>query len=142
MLELAALKLENVLNNQSLVVLFTFRDKRLLFVGDAQAGKIGRLGRAALELGDQQPRRLEAALGKRAGLEALEGLAPVLAGQQEREAAGPEARRAIDAGEPAVRLVAVAAPCERPRAGPPAGSAAGPAPPGPGCRGRPAAGTA
>jgi len=36
---LAAVKrLDDFLNNQSLVVLFTFRDKKLLFAGDAQAG--------------------------------------------------------------------------------------------------------
>jgi hypothetical protein len=34
----AAKQLNSFLNNQSLVVLFTFRDKKLLFVGDAQAG--------------------------------------------------------------------------------------------------------
>jgi len=31
-------KLDAFLNNQSLVVLFTFKGKKLLFVGDAQAG--------------------------------------------------------------------------------------------------------
>lgn len=35
---MAARKLDNVLNNQSLVVLFTWHGKRLLFAGDAQAG--------------------------------------------------------------------------------------------------------
>jgi hypothetical protein len=35
---MAAKKLNAFLNNQSLVVLFTFRGKKLLFVGDAQAG--------------------------------------------------------------------------------------------------------
>jgi beta-lactamase superfamily II metal-dependent hydrolase len=34
----AVKELEHSLNNQSLVVLFTFKGKRLLFVGDAQAG--------------------------------------------------------------------------------------------------------
>jgi hypothetical protein len=34
----AAKQLNSLLNNQSLVVLFTFKDKKLLFVGDAQAG--------------------------------------------------------------------------------------------------------
>src|SRR5262249_11514937 len=34
----AAKKLDAFLNNQSLVVLFTFRGKKLLFAGDAQAG--------------------------------------------------------------------------------------------------------
>jgi hypothetical protein len=34
----AAKKLNSFLNNQSLVVLFTFKGKKLLFVGDAQAG--------------------------------------------------------------------------------------------------------
>jgi beta-lactamase superfamily II metal-dependent hydrolase len=38
MLATAAAKIETFLNNQSLVVLFTFADKNLLFVGDAQAG--------------------------------------------------------------------------------------------------------
>jgi beta-lactamase superfamily II metal-dependent hydrolase len=38
MLAAAAAKIETFLNNQSLVVLFTFADKNLLFVGDAQAG--------------------------------------------------------------------------------------------------------
>ncbi len=37
-LALAAEKLDSFLNNQSLVVLFTFHGKNLLFVGDAQAG--------------------------------------------------------------------------------------------------------
>jgi beta-lactamase superfamily II metal-dependent hydrolase len=37
-LELAAKKLDSFLNNQSLVILFTFSGKNLLFVGDAQAG--------------------------------------------------------------------------------------------------------
>jgi beta-lactamase superfamily II metal-dependent hydrolase len=35
---LAAKKLDNMLNNQSLVVLFTWRGKKLLFAGDAQGG--------------------------------------------------------------------------------------------------------
>lgn len=35
---LAAKTLDGILNNQSLVVLFTWRDKKLLFAGDAQAG--------------------------------------------------------------------------------------------------------
>ena len=35
---LAAKKLDSVLNNQSLVVLFTWKGKNLLFAGDAQAG--------------------------------------------------------------------------------------------------------
>lgn len=35
---MAARQLDNVLNNQSLVVLFTWNGKRLLFAGDAQAG--------------------------------------------------------------------------------------------------------
>src|SRR4029077_482021 len=34
----AAKKLNSFLNNQSLVILFTFKGKKLLFVGDAQAG--------------------------------------------------------------------------------------------------------
>jgi len=34
----AAKQLNSFLNNQSLVILFTFKDKKLLFVGDAQAG--------------------------------------------------------------------------------------------------------
>jgi hypothetical protein len=34
----AAKKLDNMLNNQSLVVLFTWKGKKLLFAGDAQAG--------------------------------------------------------------------------------------------------------
>ncbi|HEX7833656.1 MAG TPA: MBL fold metallo-hydrolase [Thermoanaerobaculia bacterium] len=34
----AVKEIDNFLNNQSLVVLFTFKDKKLLFVGDAQAG--------------------------------------------------------------------------------------------------------
>lgn len=38
MLAAAAAKIETFLNNQSLVVLFKFADKSLLFVGDAQAG--------------------------------------------------------------------------------------------------------
>jgi beta-lactamase superfamily II metal-dependent hydrolase len=38
MLAAAAKKIDNFLNNQSLVVLFTFGGKKLLFVGDAQAG--------------------------------------------------------------------------------------------------------
>lgn len=38
MLAAAAAKIDDYLNNQSLVVLFTFGDKKLLFVGDAQAG--------------------------------------------------------------------------------------------------------
>jgi hypothetical protein len=38
MLFTAAKELESFLNNQSLVVLFTFEGKQLLFVGDAQAG--------------------------------------------------------------------------------------------------------
>lgn len=38
MLAAAAAKIETFLNNQSLVVLFTFAGKNLLFVGDAQAG--------------------------------------------------------------------------------------------------------
>ncbi len=38
MLAAAAAKIENFLNNQSLVVLFRFGGKSLLFVGDAQAG--------------------------------------------------------------------------------------------------------
>lgn len=38
MLATAAKKIDNFLNNQSLVVLFTFEGKKLLFVGDAQAG--------------------------------------------------------------------------------------------------------
>ena len=38
MLAAAADKIENFLNNQSLVVLFEFRGKRLLFAGDAQGG--------------------------------------------------------------------------------------------------------
>jgi beta-lactamase superfamily II metal-dependent hydrolase len=38
MLAAAAKKIDTFLNNQSLVVLFTFGDKKLLFVGDAQAG--------------------------------------------------------------------------------------------------------
>lgn len=38
MLAAAAAKIETFLNNQSLVVLFKFADKNLLFVGDAQAG--------------------------------------------------------------------------------------------------------
>ncbi len=38
MLAAAAAKIENFLNNQSLVVLFRFGGKNLLFVGDAQAG--------------------------------------------------------------------------------------------------------
>ncbi|HKA87119.1 MAG TPA: MBL fold metallo-hydrolase [Haliangiales bacterium] len=37
-LEMAAKALDSFLNNQSLVVLFTYRGKNLLFVGDAQAG--------------------------------------------------------------------------------------------------------
>jgi hypothetical protein len=35
---MAAKKLDSLLNNQSLVVLFAWRDKRLLFAGDAQGG--------------------------------------------------------------------------------------------------------
>lgn len=35
---MAAKKLNSFLNNQSLVILFTFKGKKLLFVGDAQAG--------------------------------------------------------------------------------------------------------
>jgi hypothetical protein len=35
---MAAKKLNTFLNNQSLVILFTFKGKKLLFVGDAQAG--------------------------------------------------------------------------------------------------------
>lgn len=35
---IAAKQLDSFLNNQSLVVLFTFKGKKLLFVGDAQAG--------------------------------------------------------------------------------------------------------
>jgi hypothetical protein len=35
---MAAKKLDGILNNQSLVVLFTWRGQRLLFAGDAQAG--------------------------------------------------------------------------------------------------------
>src|SRR5262245_3180278 len=35
---MAARKLDGILNNQSLVVLFTWRGKQLLFAGDAQAG--------------------------------------------------------------------------------------------------------
>jgi beta-lactamase superfamily II metal-dependent hydrolase len=35
---LAAKKLDSMLNNQSLVVLFTWKDKKLLFAGDAQGG--------------------------------------------------------------------------------------------------------
>jgi beta-lactamase superfamily II metal-dependent hydrolase len=38
MLLTAVKKLDSFLNNQSLVVLFTFQGKKLLFVGDAQAG--------------------------------------------------------------------------------------------------------
>ncbi len=38
MLAAAAAKIDTFLNNQSLVVLFTFAGKNLLFVGDAQAG--------------------------------------------------------------------------------------------------------
>jgi hypothetical protein len=38
MLALAAEKIENFLNNQSLVVLFEFNGKKLLFAGDAQGG--------------------------------------------------------------------------------------------------------
>lgn len=38
MLATAAAKIDTFLNNQSLVVLFTFAGKNLLFVGDAQAG--------------------------------------------------------------------------------------------------------
>jgi beta-lactamase superfamily II metal-dependent hydrolase len=38
MLAAAAKKVDTFINNQSLVVLFTFGDKKLLFVGDAQAG--------------------------------------------------------------------------------------------------------
>ncbi|HEX8501803.1 MAG TPA: hypothetical protein VF659_14565 [Pyrinomonadaceae bacterium] len=38
MLAAAAVQIDKFLNNQSLVVLFTFAGKRLLFVGDAQAG--------------------------------------------------------------------------------------------------------
>ena len=38
MLATAAAKIENFLNNQSLVVLFEFDEKRLLFAGDAQGG--------------------------------------------------------------------------------------------------------
>ena len=38
MLATAAAKIENFLNNQSLVVLFDFDDKKLLFAGDAQGG--------------------------------------------------------------------------------------------------------
>ena len=38
MLALAASKIENFLNNQSLVVLFEFDGKKLLFAGDAQGG--------------------------------------------------------------------------------------------------------
>ncbi len=38
MLAAAAAKIDTFLNNQSLVVLFTFGGKKLLFVGDAQAG--------------------------------------------------------------------------------------------------------
>jgi beta-lactamase superfamily II metal-dependent hydrolase len=38
LLATAAKKIDNFLNNQSLVVLFQFGDKNLLFVGDAQAG--------------------------------------------------------------------------------------------------------
>jgi hypothetical protein len=38
MLAAAAAKIDTFLNNQSLVVLFQFADKKLLFVGDAQAG--------------------------------------------------------------------------------------------------------
>ena len=38
MLATAAAKIENFLNNQSLVVLFEFDDKKLLFAGDAQGG--------------------------------------------------------------------------------------------------------
>src|SRR6202008_1805244 len=34
----AAKLLDSFLNNQSLVILFTFKGKKLLFVGDAQAG--------------------------------------------------------------------------------------------------------
>ena len=37
-LMVAAKQLNSFLNNQSLVILFTFKGKRLLFVGDAQAG--------------------------------------------------------------------------------------------------------
>jgi hypothetical protein len=35
---LAAKKLDSMLNNQSLVVLFTWKEKKLLFAGDAQGG--------------------------------------------------------------------------------------------------------
>jgi len=35
---MAAKKLDNILNNQSLVVLFTWKGRRLLFAGDAKAG--------------------------------------------------------------------------------------------------------
>lgn len=35
---LAARKLDGIFNNQSLVVLFTWKDRKLLFAGDAQAG--------------------------------------------------------------------------------------------------------
>jgi hypothetical protein len=38
MLAVAASKIENFLNNQSLVVLFEFGGKKLLFAGDAQGG--------------------------------------------------------------------------------------------------------
>src|SRR4030095_11827969 len=38
MLAAAAAKIENFLNNQSLVVLFEFDGKKLLFAGDAQGG--------------------------------------------------------------------------------------------------------
>jgi len=38
MLATASAKIENFLNNQSLVVLFEFDDKKLLFAGDAQGG--------------------------------------------------------------------------------------------------------
>jgi beta-lactamase superfamily II metal-dependent hydrolase len=38
MLLVAAKKLDGILNNQSLVVLFTWKGKKLLFAGDAQAG--------------------------------------------------------------------------------------------------------
>jgi hypothetical protein len=55
---MAARKLDGILNNQSLVVLFTWKGKRLLFAGDAQAGNwlywLYALDRPTKKLSDEQ----------------------------------------------------------------------------------------
>jgi hypothetical protein len=79
----------------------------------AQRGQLRVGGRAPLQLRRQQAGGGEGAVGQRLGLQPLQRLVPVPARQQERDAAGPESRRAVQPRHPAVGLVVVGSPGQR-----------------------------